>query len=505
MPPKPQPKLSPAALKKAYIEDLAAAWEFSRDKHRKETPYGFVLWGVEDPIRLHPVVLTEESLDRVAGRYVKDGWHDTLDEARKALRWSVADSPREMELNKKFPTVDALVSPHADALLTGGTYAPLAKAAMAALKQLDSRGIFGKGKGRERLVLGIITFDTEEDWSLKSAKQLNPASVYRRFREETTFKTKGHPARCTSLAVSRDGRSLYGVVNREKRSGPRESLVIACDVKDMNLSRRWEFSFPVYSFLAGPVACAADDSFVLGLGQKDSANYDTVLVRLPRDSNVPRDQYGIENAGTFALSPDGDRIAVWCENKIELFDGAMRKIHARAMDASVFRMLLLRSGDLLLATHEALVRLDPLSDATPNSVAIPTFRLSTDDAEQTVAVSRLERDDVECGIHILRLPSLDSIRVIGIPGHQAETPALSPDGRLLAFEAHDLTKPLGNPKRCSIVVFETANGAEVARRNPHRESIKALAFLRDNKTLAIGTYDPFAKSDPIELWRVPET
>lgn len=302
-------KLSAAKLKEAYLRDLRAAWELSRRMHADQTPYAFVLYGVEDPIRMHPVLLTEEGLDRTAAGYVKEGYHHTLDEARKALRWSIADSPYELELGGHIPTVDAMVSPYADALTRGGTYAPLVNAAIAALKDLDSQGEFGKGKERERLTLAILNFDTEEDWSAKSVNQLNPDAVVRRFRDETTLETEGAPANCTSLRVSRDGRSLYAAIWRDDSARTRRSQIVVYDLSGTHIAPRWAYTFPAHRPFPGPVACAPDDSFVLGLGAKGLASYDTVLVRLPRDSNVPTQQHEIEDMGTFALSPDGHRVA----------------------------------------------------------------------------------------------------------------------------------------------------------------------------------------------------
>jgi hypothetical protein len=79
MPRNPTPKLSPAQLRKAYAQDLAAAWTRARRAHASETPYAFVLYGTEggQPPQLLPCLLTEESLTRVAQRYVDKGYHDT--------------------------------------------------------------------------------------------------------------------------------------------------------------------------------------------------------------------------------------------------------------------------------------------------------------------------------------------------------------------------------------------------------------------------------------------
>jgi hypothetical protein len=123
------PKLSPAQLRKAYKRDLAAAWTSARQKHAEHTPYAFVLYGVEggQPPQFTPCQLTEEGLTRVAQRYLEGGYHDTLDEARAALRYSVADSPFVSELEGCTPTVDAVVAPYAATLDDDTGYAILRK------------------------------------------------------------------------------------------------------------------------------------------------------------------------------------------------------------------------------------------------------------------------------------------------------------------------------------------------------------------------------------------
>src|SRR4029453_17096510 len=71
----------------AFIGDLAAVWAYARHQHPKETPYAFVLYGVEAPTQLGAYVLTNEGLSRSAQEYVDQGEHQTIDEAREALRW----------------------------------------------------------------------------------------------------------------------------------------------------------------------------------------------------------------------------------------------------------------------------------------------------------------------------------------------------------------------------------------------------------------------------------
>src|SRR5688572_31144033 len=130
MPAPKRPKLKPAELRAAFAKDLAAAWKRFKALHPDHTPYAFVLYGVEGTPHLSPHVLTEESLTEVAKRYVSDGSYDSLEEGRKGLRYSVADSPHFPELEPTFSTVDALMEPHESSLEETAGYALLANAAM---------------------------------------------------------------------------------------------------------------------------------------------------------------------------------------------------------------------------------------------------------------------------------------------------------------------------------------------------------------------------------------
>src|ERR1035437_7773190 len=138
--------LSPAKLRDAFVTDLAAAWAHFTKKHPNHTPYACVLYGTEGGCpSLVPQVLTEEGLTQVAQRYVDMGHHDTIEEARASLRYSVADSPFFSDLLDDLPTVNALFGPHAEALGDDDGYKVLAKTGMDALAKLDGNKLFGDG------------------------------------------------------------------------------------------------------------------------------------------------------------------------------------------------------------------------------------------------------------------------------------------------------------------------------------------------------------------------
>src|SRR5688572_30780351 len=178
-------KIKPAELREAFQTDLAACWQCARSLHPSETPYTFALHGLEGTPHLYPYVLTEEGLTQVARRYVAEGYHETVEEARKELRYSMEDSPYSTELEDQLPNVNALVEPIEDTLDETEGYALLARAAMEAFASLDEQGIFGKGKQREKLLLLIDTSLAEKDWSFPSVKRLNSRKAATRYENET--------------------------------------------------------------------------------------------------------------------------------------------------------------------------------------------------------------------------------------------------------------------------------------------------------------------------------
>jgi len=161
----------------------------------------------------------------------------------------------------------------------------------------------------------------------------------------------------------------------------------------------------------------------------------------------------------------------------------------------------LRSGEILLATEAALFRFDPATDAPAVALKMPCFGISTDEAGLLLALSpKIEFSPPEPGqvlesaVQLFSLPALEPVRSFLIPGHQASSGGLSPDGRLLAVKARPAK---GQP---FTAVFDVATGRELARWKA--SSTWELQFLPDNRTLAIPT-SSYAPAEPVALWTIP--
>jgi hypothetical protein len=502
-------KPSPAKLRAAFKKDLASAWSFFRRKRPKHVPYAFVLYGTEGSANFSPQVLTEQGLTEVARRYLREGYYDNLDEARAGLRYSVPDSPLFEELLGQLPTVDALLEPYADTLEETSGYALLAKAAMAALEELDGERLFGAGADRKRLLLVIITEDTEEDWSAPSARRLNPKAVFQRFEKET--RVEGVYAECNSLAVAPDGRSLYMTGSRDKEDEDQDpdqdsdAEVVAFKVQGRRLVRRWTSVLPGDGDAGGQLAQLVYDpdgqSVILLREKSDEDACETVLMRFGTKAGKLQRQCSLAgDPASFAVSADGSRLAVAMRDKsLHVLDREFRLLHSGQVKFTPNGTLFLRSQQLLVATDKRLLRIDPMTCAVKASVPLSCFTLSTDEHEKLLAVSEMNvrESRYEFCVRVLSLPNLKSVRAFRIPGHQAAgyAVALSPDGRLLAFEV----KPIGK-HQTFVTVVNTATGREIGRKKA--DMVNDLAFLRDNRTLAIAKND-ITKFEATELWVIP--
>lgn len=153
-----------------------------------------------------PIAATEESLTRMAMRYVAKGYKarngNDLEMLRVALRWDApgddmtgwywGDDSTFADLNKVLQYIELPET-------LGGSddydddddpiFKLVKKKCLNALKELDEKGIFGSGADRERLVVGISNVDFDFENFLDELAVVNPTSVVERLRSEVA---QGH-------------------------------------------------------------------------------------------------------------------------------------------------------------------------------------------------------------------------------------------------------------------------------------------------------------------------
>jgi sugar lactone lactonase YvrE len=370
------------------------------------------------------------------------------------------------------------------------------------LKALDRRGTFGKGAARAKVTLVIVTEDTEDDFSRPSAKALNPPAVFKRFERQTrvegTFKSND------AIAVSPDGKRLYAAGSRDLSDEEDDDVneIVALDLRGRRLERRWVFSFPTFGDSVNEMAVTGDGRslFVLRGRMKDGDDDDALVMRFGRDRNKRLAEYSVPKGGTFAVTADGSRCAVATSGKeLVLLDGAnLRPLGRRRIGLDALSMHFRSGRELLVGTEKGIFRIDPEADGPPRKVAdVSAHRVSVDDAGKLLAVSQWfdldDRRENPFGVRLFRLPSLKLVRTFAVPGHRCVTVGLAPDGKRIAFEAHDTAS-----RRKHVVAFDVATGKEIARRRS--DFIQDLAFLRDNRTLAIGASGTTKRREAVELW-----
>ncbi len=284
--------LTQASLRDAFVTDLSAVWKWFGETNTEHTPYAFALYGMESAQQLIPQVLTEQALTSVAQDYVERGLYDEVTAARRALRYSVADSPLFKSFLGKLPTVDRLLTAHDTTLGTVNRSMVLVKAAVAALKKMDEMDVFGSEKKREGILLMIALDGVDEDWIDTRVKLLNPKKAYSRYVEATA---PGGPfASCDVLAVSPDGRSIYAAgsgENSRAKAGSSDEFVsqITAFENDGRLtSRRWIYEFPGTGDSVRVMRCDHSDQTLIVLRAKYQKYRRTaVVMRFAPNSKRP--------------------------------------------------------------------------------------------------------------------------------------------------------------------------------------------------------------------------
>ncbi|GIH03615.1 hypothetical protein Rhe02_16820 [Rhizocola hellebori] len=481
--------MTAARLRQAYVDDLTRAWTTFRATYPDHNPYALVVYGMGcGDADLVPHVLTEQGLAEVAQDYVDGGHHDTLEEAREDLRYSVEDSPLAADFHELAAA--GAVSAYLGSLDDEPDTDSAASAVIAALRELDRREFFGTGAVRDQLVL-VILDEGDDELAQRSAIELNPPLVAQRFVEQ--IRTEGDYASCDTLAVAADGKRIYtagSIANPQAGSGSHEEFLgqlVAYDLHGVSLIKRWAYEIPGWGDSFRQVACSGSAGTVYALRcQYLDSGARAVVMRFDAADGRLIDQGELPGEpASMAVMADGSEIAV------SMFEGLLYQLDAdlQAMDpirlaqrAGGLRYL--RGGELLIATDDGVLQLDPGSTLPRQVFPFRAFRLSTNDSETMLAVSQwpqIHGQDVEFGASVVPLPGLSPVRSFLLPDHQAVTAELSADGRRLALIALAL-----NSARKHIIVFETETGQELIRlRADHL--IGDLAFLPDGSALVVPT------------------
>jgi hypothetical protein len=487
----------PAAIRAAFQTDLAACWQHARSLHPDETPYAFVLYGLDGIPHLYPHVLTEEGLTRVAQRYLAEGYYETLAEARKELRFSIDDSPYATELEDKLPNVDTLLEPIEENLDQKEGYGLLAKGAIAAFAALDKKKTFGQGKPREHLLLMIDTSLAGIDWSKPSVKRLNSLAAFRRYEAET--KIVAPYASSDALAVSPDSRSIYFAGTRASKPNrdPNIDELVGCEFVGTRLKRRWQFNF------RGTRIALAQDGTLFAIRPKYSKD-STTLLRLPEADRNCRQEIQVQGLPVeLAVCQQTGRIAIAThDNHLHLISDKLEVTQSSRLQSKATSLRFLKKGALLAATEQGIVSFDAKLKLTTTAYRRDAFHISLDQAEKLCVASTIDRrenkfEPISLGFDLLSFPKMELIRTFKVDSYQLRSATLSPDGKRVACVANHSTTP-----QSFLVVFETQTGREICRIKS-ATSVPEIAFLAGQDVLAATTFG-YIKGEPVMFLPLPK-
>jgi hypothetical protein len=163
------------AAKRAFTE--------VRRAHKGETFYAFALYTDEGLMTVMPAANTEEGYARAVEKY---GYTKAAE--RSYVRWATAEWAYEAAGDGHFDaTYKLLNSNKRDDADDDRGYRAFANkvigSMVAALRELDQAGFFGRGEDRERVTLFVSVSDSDaaEQIENASAKELNPPAVSKRF------------------------------------------------------------------------------------------------------------------------------------------------------------------------------------------------------------------------------------------------------------------------------------------------------------------------------------
>jgi hypothetical protein len=492
-------------LTEAFQQDIRRIWTAYQEENSSKETYALVMYGNEEaePF-LFPVMLSEEGLTQVGKKYVEKGYMDTLDEARRALRYSVDDAPDPYKNEKQMTALKNAMA-EGDELKGISGLKILVESAILALSTLEKEGLFGKGKSRGSLLLLVIVIETDQDYMKDSVRRLNPARLSKEFLE--FIKPKGPFRSCSGLILSPDGSTLYGATNvpQEKSGGPGsgQNQIVAYSLSGRTLTPRWDYRFPCWGdSVRGMAVSPKGDLWTLRMqynGFGSSSKATSLIQQFSPFHGKPLQEKSIEE-GPVALITDekGRRVFLLTDEAVLEFTSSLRLKRRTELKERAYSILKMSKNTFLLASESGVCKMDKRGRVESTPIQGKTHSLSTDKAKRWLVVGEWfkgrpgETDTIEIPVTLYDAHTLKEERKFHLPGHQLVYPKLSPHGKWVICLANRIH---GNRK--SMVLFDTASGA-VLGQGGKTDLCKDMIFLSDNRTLAY----PFSgsmDSEPIRF------
>lgn len=172
-------------IEQAIYSDAAAFLAAFRKRRSKETMFGFLFEVSSVGYAIHVAIGTEESLAKAAEELVDD-FDGDLDRAKAELRWAGVEDGWHQSADKDVRNANKLLDIAETIELYPEYDGTLESIALKVLAKMDAEGLFGEGKAREQIVLGVCHTggDNSEKDFIKWASQVNPPGVIKRLKKE---------------------------------------------------------------------------------------------------------------------------------------------------------------------------------------------------------------------------------------------------------------------------------------------------------------------------------
>ncbi len=188
-----KPKTAPVSRDDICSALQSAAEDFLRRVEKAnpgETLYAFLFEISCEGFSAFAAVATEEALARYSKAQLAKvkpiEASDSLAIVQSCMRWAGPEAGWYQDLDSVFDAANDLLSRANAQDLYQMFDGSLNEMCLQVLREMDQAGHFGKGKERDRVVLGIcyIGGDNSDEEFLTWAKKVNPPSVIKRLRQE---------------------------------------------------------------------------------------------------------------------------------------------------------------------------------------------------------------------------------------------------------------------------------------------------------------------------------
>lgn len=452
---------------------------------------------------MYPFIMSERALEEAAKKYAAKKIV-SAEKAADRLRWSIGTSPNFLDLVKaseqfndrpnvfKLPPKDFAREVHRRL-----------KAACAALQELESQGLFGRGSERERITLYIEGGDIDREWKLKWAHRLNPPSVYERYASIGAPKT-------TVGTFTEFGTKKVYETGKYAQSADKKLIAAATQYHLFlfetapRLRQRFALPLPTREHYAplGGVAMSSDGKVIaaipFGGGRHGKEFYIISDCDLSQVKTVALQQ----RPSAVAVSPAGDWIVVTDDNgALNLFDGAGALQRSLPGHAYWPRGIAVSPDGSRLATADSLsVILWNTADWSKGwTLDRPIDRLDFDPSGGLLAgcCRYPGKNASPKKISLIDVRSGTVVREVGVEGYIIQIARFSPDGKRLACAMRLNREGYAGTNICALVEIET--GKVVDRLEDDFEQVRDFAFLPHRHEIAVAVFGHTRR--PLVLWK----